>query len=203
MLSFLFVRKLALIPTFVAALLILIMRPFKLLTFLFCLSLIVTACKEKPKPTPPPPSKRVEDVDLSALYDYYVQPPVTQRDKEVNTLIDYAADQSLPVVQSPRGIFYYTEELGKGNTAKWGDPIKVHYKGYTIDGQTFDSSYDRGKPFSFRVGNAIAGWNEILQILPAGSKATLLIPSELAYGTEGFSDIIAPDTPLLFDIHIQ
>ncbi len=84
-----------------------------------------------------------------------------------------------------------------------GDRVTVHYKGMFMDGNEFDSSYGKGKPFtiSIGVGQVIPGWDEGIMLLREGEKATLAIPSELAYGERGVGPI-PPNTPLLFEVEL-
>ena len=82
--------------------------------------------------------------------------------------------------------------------------IQVHYVGKLQDGTKFDSSYDRGEPFSFQIGlrQVIEGWETGLMGMKVGGKRTLIIPPELAYGDRGAGDLIPPNATLIFDIEI-
>ena len=82
--------------------------------------------------------------------------------------------------------------------------IQVHYTGKLQDGTKFDSSYDRGQPFSFQIGlrEVIEGWEIGLMGMKVGGKRTLIIPPELAYGDRGAGDLIPPNATLTFDIEI-
>ena len=82
--------------------------------------------------------------------------------------------------------------------------IKVHYIGTLEDGTVFDSSYDRGKPFSFQIGlrQVIEGWEQGLLKMKVGGKRTLFIPSKFAYGDKGAGELIPPNANLIFDVNI-
>ena len=82
--------------------------------------------------------------------------------------------------------------------------IQVHYTGKLQDGTKFDSSYDRGQPFSFQIGlrEVIEGWEIGLMGMKVGGKRTLIIPPELAYGERGAGDLIPPNTTLIFEVEI-
>ena len=82
--------------------------------------------------------------------------------------------------------------------------IQVHYTGKLQDGTKFDSSYDRGQPFSFQIGlrEVIEGWEIGLMGMKVGGKRTLIIPPELAYGERGAGDLIPPNATLTFDVEI-
>ncbi|GGE16720.1 peptidylprolyl isomerase [Psychroflexus salis] len=99
--------------------------------------------------------------------------------------------------------FLITKANDSGKQVKTGDLIKVHYTGQFLDGEIFDSSLKREEPIKFNVGTGkvIPGWDEGLQLLKVGEKATLLIPSELAYGSRGVGPI-PPNTPLKFEVEL-
>ncbi|KIP11578.1 hypothetical protein PHLGIDRAFT_99370 [Phlebiopsis gigantea 11061_1 CR5-6] len=90
-------------------------------------------------------------------------------------------------------------------TAKSGDVIKVHYTGTLFsNGNKFDSSRDRGQPFSLTlgVGQVIKGWDQGLQGMCVNEKRVLTIPSDLAYGSRGFGSVIPAGSALVFDVEL-
>jgi FKBP-type peptidyl-prolyl cis-trans isomerase len=89
------------------------------------------------------------------------------------------------VITTASGLQYQILTAGTGKTPAVGDTVTVHYKGTLVDGTEFDSSYKRGQPASFPLNGVIPGWTEGLQLLKVGSKAQLVIPPELAYGSNG------------------
>ena len=93
---------------------------------------------------------------------------------------------------------------GEGTEIINHSKIQVHYIGKLQDGTKFDSSYDRGQPFSFQIGlrEVIKGWEIGLMGMKVGGKRTLIIPPELAYGDRGAGDLIPPNATLTFDIEI-
>ena len=93
---------------------------------------------------------------------------------------------------------------GEGTEIINHSKIQVHYTGKLQDGTKFDSSYDRGQPFSFQIGlrEVIKGWEIGLMGMQVGGKRTLIIPPELAYGDRGAGDLIPPNATLTFDIEI-
>ena len=100
------------------------------------------------------------------------------------------------------GLQYKVETLGTGEKATSpADTVVVHYKGTTLDGKQFDSSYDRNEPATFPLDRVIAGWTEGFQLIPAGSKFTLWIPGNLAYGERGPAEI-GPNRTLRFDCEL-
>lgn len=100
------------------------------------------------------------------------------------------------------GLQYKVIKEGEGVRPTTNDVVQAHYRGTLIDGTEFDSSYSRGEPVSFRVTGVIKGWTEALQLMTAGSKYQLFIPSELAYGVNGNPPKIAPNSALVFDIEL-
>lgn len=100
------------------------------------------------------------------------------------------------------GLQYEVVKEGEGPSPKPTDKVMVHYEGKLIDGTVFDSSVDRGEPATFGVTQVIPGWVEALQMMKAGSKWRLHIPSQLAYGPNGAGGIIGPNATLIFDVEL-
>src|ERR1700680_3107904 len=99
------------------------------------------------------------------------------------------------------GTEYWDITLGTGATATPGKSVTVHYTGWLTNGKKFDSSVDRGEPFTFRLGagNVIKGWDEGVAGMKVGGKRKLIIPSDLGYGTNGTPDgTIPPNAQLIF-----
>ena len=103
------------------------------------------------------------------------------------------------------GLRYKIIQKGEGAKAEKGKNIAVHYKGQLADGRVFDSSYQRKQPIEFTVGigQVIKGWDEGLQLLQVGDKARLVIPSDLAYGSQGAGGVIPPNATLIFDVELM
>ncbi|HHX39160.1 MAG TPA: FKBP-type peptidyl-prolyl cis-trans isomerase [Armatimonadetes bacterium] len=114
-----------------------------------------------------------------------------------------AANKKKPgVVALPSGLQYKVLKEGTGKSPKATDMVTVHYRGTLIDGTEFDSSYSRNEPATFEVGQIIPGWVEALQLMKAGAKWQLFIPSELAYGEQGAGPQIGPNSVLLFEVEL-
>ncbi|MDY0220269.1 MAG: FKBP-type peptidyl-prolyl cis-trans isomerase [Desulfobacterium sp.] len=106
------------------------------------------------------------------------------------------------VVTLESGLQYKIIKNGEGKKPVPSDTVECHYRGTTIDGQEFDSSYQRGTPASFPVTGVIKGWTEALQLMNVGSKWMLYIPSDLAYGERGAGGAIGPGAALVFEIEL-
>lgn len=107
------------------------------------------------------------------------------------------------VKTTPTGLQYEVLAEGDGPMPSATDQVEVHYTGKLLDGTVFDSSVDRGMPATFGVNQVIPGWVEALQMMKAGSKWRLFIPSNLAYGPTGTpGGPIGPNSTLLFDVEL-
>ena len=102
------------------------------------------------------------------------------------------------------GLYYQITKEGNGVHPEKGTKVSVHYKGTLTDGTVFDSSYQRNEPieFSVGVGQVIPGWDEGILLLSKGAAARLVIPSELAYGSQGAGGVIPPDATLVFEVEL-
>ena len=106
------------------------------------------------------------------------------------------------VVTTATGLQYEVLKEGSGDSPKETDNVTVHYHGTLIDGTVFDSSVDRGQPATFPVNGVIPGWVEALQLMNAGAKYKLFIPSNLAYGERGAGGAIGPNATLVFEVEL-
>ncbi len=93
---------------------------------------------------------------------------------------------------------------GEGKEVKVGDTVVMHYNGTLLDGTKFDSSYDRGQPFSTQigVGRVIQGWDQGVPGMKVGGKRKLIIPGDLAYGPQGVPGTIPPNATLIFEVEL-
>jgi len=106
------------------------------------------------------------------------------------------------VVTLDSGLQYKVLETADGDKPGAADTVEVHYRGVLLDDSEFDSSYSRGQPATFGVGQVIPGWTEALQLMSVGSKWQIYIPSDLGYGPGGAGPKIGPNAALIFDVEL-
>ncbi|MCT8162507.1 MULTISPECIES: FKBP-type peptidyl-prolyl cis-trans isomerase [unclassified Pseudomonas] len=150
---------------------------------------------------------RVSEADLSASFKVIRE--VMQAEAAAKAEAAAAAGKEFLVENGKRegittlasGLQYEVITAGEGAQPTRESNVRTHYHGTLIDGTVFDSSYERGQPAEFPVGGVIAGWTEALQLMNAGSKWRLYVPSELAYGAQGVGSI-PPHSVLVFDVEL-
>ena len=115
-----------------------------------------------------------------------------------------AANKTKPgVTTTDSGLEYSVIKQGNGKKPTVDDEVVVNYEGSLIDGTVFDSSYKRGEPLSIKLDGVIPGWQEVLPMMPVGSKWHVVVPSDLAYGERGAGGgVIGPNSTLVFDIEL-
>lgn len=127
-----------------------------------------------------------------------------QREREERIITDWLADNNITNFQrTASGLVYIPQISGVGERPRVGDSVTVHYTGNVLYGKVFDSSRFRNQPFGVRIGRTqvIAGWTEGLQLMRAGERGVLIIPSGLAYGSRSQGEI-PPNAILQFDIEV-
>jgi FKBP-type peptidyl-prolyl cis-trans isomerase len=115
----------------------------------------------------------------------------------------YILENGITTQPTATGLYYIETEAGTGKKASAGTTVSVHYTGRLLDGSVFDSSVEKGEPFSFRLGAGlvIKGWDEAIAMMNEGGKATLIIPSDIAYGSRD-GGAIPPYSTLVFDVEL-
>lgn len=131
-----------------------------------------------------------------------------QKDADEKLLKEYLKKNKITATRTASGLYYKINTPGSGDNAKVGQQVTVNYTGKTMDGNTFDSNVDPAfshvQPFSFELGRGmvIRGWDEGVALLKKGGKATLYIPSGLAYGERSPSPKIPANAILIFDVEV-
>lgn len=138
----------------------------------------------------PPGATLIFDVELVEVMEGAPAEP-TEVDEA-----DYVTEDS--------GLKYYDMVVGDGPSPQPGQQVVVHYTGWLLDGDKFDSSLDRGEPFTFNVGmgQVIPGWDLGLATMNVGGKRQLVIPSKLGYGEAGAGGVIPPNATLVFEVEL-
>ncbi|OGT64371.1 MAG: hypothetical protein A2993_06885 [Gammaproteobacteria bacterium RIFCSPLOWO2_01_FULL_47_190] len=151
---------------------------------------------------------KLSDEELQAVLTQYQEKLANERNASANN--NKAAGENFlaenrkkeGVTTLPNGIQYKVLKEGTGPKPKSDSEVKVHYHGTHINGEVFDSSYDRGEPVSLSLAQVIKGWQEALPLMSVGSKYQFYIPAELAYGDRGAGTSIGPNEALVFDIEL-
>ena len=151
---------------------------------------------------------KLSDEELQAVLTQYQEKLANERNASANN--NKAAGENFlaenrkkeGVVTLPNGMQYKVLKEGTGPKPKSDSEVKVHYHGTHINGEVFDSSYDRGEPISLSLAQVIKGWQEALPLMSVGSKYQFYIPAELAYGDRGAGTSIGPNEALVFDIEL-
>ena len=110
----------------------------------------------------------------------------------------------MAAIKTPSGLTIEDLVVGTGDAAKSGQRVSVHYTGWTTDGKKFDSSKDRGQPFSFSLGEGevIRGWDEGVAGMKVGGRRRLTIPPAMGYGARGAGGAIGPNETLVFVVDL-
>lgn len=142
-------------------------------------------------------------VGVLAAFVYFSQPQ-TGDQNSVSSEAVTGPDPNFEVMKTDLGLEYQELVVGGGETADSGDTVAVHYTGWLTDGTKFDSSLDRESPFTFTIdrGSVIRGWHEGIKGMKVGGKRRLIIPSDLAYGDDGYAGVIPPKATLIFDVEV-
>ncbi|KAA8730934.1 FKBP-type peptidyl-prolyl cis-trans isomerase [Acinetobacter qingfengensis] len=128
-----------------------------------------------------------------------VKPAIADQNQDAKFLAENAKKAGVKTTAS--GLQYIVDKEGMGKSPKSTDVVKVNYEGKLVNGQVFDSSFDRGQPIEFRLDQVIPGWTEGLQLMKEGGEYTFFIPSNLAYGPEGKGPI-PPNSTLIFKVQL-
>ncbi|WP_083937351.1 FKBP-type peptidyl-prolyl cis-trans isomerase [Lewinella cohaerens] len=179
----------------------------RIMILLLMVGLLVSCGQPPPAAEQEPPPVLVNEDDLLLRLSAYLSTDTSRVAREQNEIVDYAIENLLDVQVSNSGLFYGVRQEGGGEAISWGDYLKVHYKGYLLDGTVFADSREQDRPLSFYVGNMIPAWNEGLTYIKVGGKLLLLVPSHLGYGADGLKTskgrvIVPPYQILAFEVEV-
>ncbi|GHT10251.1 peptidyl-prolyl cis-trans isomerase [Bacteroidia bacterium] len=148
-------------------------------------------------------AKMTYDESIEILQSYFTKMQTQTLEKNTAAGREFLENNKSAegVITLESGLQYKVVTAGTGAKPTAEDEVKVHYRGTLLNGDEFDSSYERGEPITFRLDRVIKGWTEGLQQIPAGSKVILYVPSNLAYGSQG-SGSIEPNSTLIFEIEL-
>lgn len=140
---------------------------------------------------------------MQAQQQEAMQTAMKQMVEDTKTIETYLSDKKIKAQKTESGIYYTMEKEGKGENAKAGDTVSVHYTGTLLDGTVFQSSRET-EPISFVLGQGqvMQGWEEGIALFKKGGKGKLFIPSPLAYGPQSRGEVIKPYSILVFDIEL-
>ncbi len=140
----------------------------------------------------------------TAVQTFFEQKAEEQAKEAKSSGADFLAENGKKegVVTLPSGLQYQVLREGNGKQPSATDQVECHYEGMLINGQVFDSSYQRGETATFGLNQVIAGWTEGLQLMQEGAKYRFFIPYTLGYGERGAGQSIPPYATLIFDVEL-
>jgi len=144
--------------------------------------------------------KNILFISLISIFLFSCNAKEKQEDEERQA---YLTANNITVEPTESGLYYIETLEGFGIQPKIFSTVTVHYEGRLLNGEVFDSSYERGEPITFTlgIGQVIAGWDEGIAYMKKGGKATFVIPSNLAYGANG-NNAIPGYSSLVFDVEL-
>jgi peptidylprolyl isomerase len=166
----------------------------------------ISACgrgRQAPTPTPLPPTA-AELANMATATPAQAAAAASEATAPTEAASEPTAINPEDIVTTTSGLQYIEVMPGSGPQPQPGEIVTVHYTGKLADGTKFDSSYDRGEPIRFPLGQGmvIAGWEEGIGMMNKGGEATLIIPPDLAYGDAGFDSIVPANATLTFDVEL-
>lgn len=123
-------------------------------------------------------------------------------EQEKTDLANYLTTNKITTAPLPSGLIFIETKKGSGPKADSTSVVKVHYHGTLLNGTVFDSSVERGEPYTTSLNQVIRGWTLAVPMMRKGGKAKVILPSSLAYGPYGSGDRIPPFSPLVFELEL-
>jgi len=148
-------------------------------------------------------AKMTSEESIEVIQTFFQNMQVQMLSKNLKAGEDFLAKNKDEegVITTESGLQYKIITEGTGIKPTENDEVEVHYRGTLLNGEEFDSSYEYGQPMKFRLGSVIKGWVEGLQQIKEGSKVTLWIPANLAYGEQAAGSI-EPNSTLIFEVEL-
>lgn len=149
-----------------------------------------------------------QQIPANSILVFDVEILADQSELDETLIKEYISKNKLTATRTPSGLYYVMTKKGSGANATPGKKVSMNYTGKTLNGKVFDSNTDpefkHVQPFEFNLGQGqvIKGWDEGVQLLNTGARATFLIPSGLGYGAQGAGQAIPPNAVLLFDVEL-
>ena len=164
-------------------------------------ALSLAGCERKE--TPPPATTAQAPSPGKAPAPSPAPPAAAAESEAAAAARKLGAPTTNPVVKTPSGLEYIDVNAGDGAPARAGQTVTVHYTGWLVNGQKFDSSLDRNQPFSFKLGSrqVIPGWDEGVAGMKPNGVRKLIVPPALGYGSRGVGPIPA-DSTLIFEVQL-
>ena len=177
---------------------------YKFRFFALLLTVLLGACNASVQSDDKPNRQKAADEDevIGRYSAQLITNPRTQDEIDQNIILKFLIDSLWDFQKTSSGIYYQIEKEGEGGNPTLQSKVTTHYRGMLLDGTVFDSSYKKGTPLMIPLNRVIPGWQEALQMLKPGGKGTFIIPSSLAYGKRGFSNLIGPDAVLIFEVEL-
>ena len=175
--------------------------------FLFCISVTIYSQFNSPKPVNAAQNELISNTEISLNKSTVKKVNLFELDpSDPNPTLFAMADESTENSKTrttETGLVIEDKVIGDGDEAVSGKTVTVNYTGTLVNGDQFDSSIGRA-PFSFPLGagRVIKGWDEGIMLLNVGTKAKLIIPSDLGYGARGAGGVIPPNATLIFDVEL-
>lgn len=175
----------------------------KYTTSFFLISLILLcSCNSDHKGAASSEHPEMDETELTRVTMLIDPAPETYQEDQVNRLLQYALDHNLPVHKTESGLLYWIQKPGNDQRAQKEDKILVRYKGNLLDGTVFDQSPASGEPVEFNLSDMIPAWQEALKLIGEDGKMTILTHSDLAYRGQRIGNVIAPYSPLIFEVEL-
>ena len=147
------------------------------------------------------PADSINSTEILAGLEKALKNKLSNEQFETSQEIFTAKMGELQIKTLPSGVQYEVMKEGKGEKPSPTSQVTTHYHGTLVDGTVFDSSVERGEPATFPINGVIKGWQEVLPLMPVGSKWKVYIPSALAYGSRAIGNI-PPNSVLIFEIEL-